>query len=407
MKRIFILSSLALAGMATFAVHSPAVTVQTAGNVFDAKPFLYVEAESASTITGTAGTTWKVASKGAADTFVGSGATVNATGSNASGGVIWAPANDFSSHIPTAQYQLQFITAGTYQLFLRQSLSDNNANGSLLNEDSIFLPPGFNKNSGSDWVGFASQQFDENDLAVDIPTPGYPLDPDGYKPQLGDFDRDGLLELQNWGYKDNGVVTLPTPSSTVGVNGNYAWYNRPTYQGVLPPSGGFDGFFGLKAELTVTPDMVGQTVTFELGMREINVAIDGFLFINTGTPADIYPLEGSAPPARDILDTHTQAQLDAGVLPQPVEGDYNGNGKVDAADYALWRNGGPLMNEVDVPGTVNNADYTEWRARFGNPGPGSGSGAGVPEPTAMALALTAAVAISVRRRRAQYRPATV
>jgi hypothetical protein len=137
-------------------------------------------------------------------------------------------------------------------------------------------------------------------------------------------------------------------------------------------------------------------------MREINVAIDGFLFINTGTPADIYPLTGSAPPARDILDTHTQAQLDAAVLPQPVPGDYNGNGKVDAADYVLWSNGGPLLNEVDTPGTVNAADYTEWRARFGNPGPGAGSSAGVPEPAAMLLALVAAAAVSAGMRRARW-----
>ena len=72
-----------------------------------------------------------------------------------------------------------------------------------------------------------------------------------------------------------------------------------------------------------------------------------------------------------------------------VPGDYNGNGTVDAADYALWRKGGPLQNEVDAPGTVNAADYTEWRARFGNTsGSGSGLGAGsVPEPTSMMLLL--------------------
>ena len=34
-------------------------------------------------------------------------------------------------------------------------------------------------------------------------------------------------------------------------------------------------------------------------------------------------------------------------------GDYNNNGTVDAADYVLWRNGGPLQNESDMPGTVN------------------------------------------------------
>lgn len=74
-----------------------------------------------------------------------------------------------------------------------------------------------------------------------------------------------------------------------------------------------------------------------------------------------------------------------------VPGDYNNDGKVDAADYVLWRNGGPLANEVDTPGTVNAADYDAWRARFGNSA-GSGSSAGlsagaVPEPVAATLAL--------------------
>jgi hypothetical protein len=81
-------------------------------------------------------------------------------------------------------------------------------------------------------------------------------------------------------------------------------------------------------------------------------------------------------------------------VPPAVPGDYNGNGKVDGADYVLWRKGGPLANEVDNPGTVDAADYTEWRARYGNPpGAGSGLGAGaVPEPTSALLALVACLA---------------
>jgi autotransporter-associated beta strand protein len=70
-----------------------------------------------------------------------------------------------------------------------------------------------------------------------------------------------------------------------------------------------------------------------------------------------------------------------------VAGDYNNNGFVDAADYVVWRKGGPLANEVDNAGVVNAQDYTEWRARFGNP-PGSGSGlsgAAVPEPATLVL----------------------
>ncbi len=85
-----------------------------------------------------------------------------------------------------------------------------------------------------------------------------------------------------------------------------------------------------------------------------------------------------------------------------VPGDYNNNGKVDAADYVLWRNGGPLQNEVDAPGTVNAADYTAWRARFGNPGGGTGVGsdASVPEPVSLMLLAGGLIGlISVSRRR--------
>jgi hypothetical protein len=78
-----------------------------------------------------------------------------------------------------------------------------------------------------------------------------------------------------------------------------------------------------------------------------------------------------------------------------VPGDYNGNGTVDAADYVLWRKGGPLIKQTEVadPGTVSPADYTEWRARFGNSPAGSGSGlanGSVPEPGSACLVLIAA-----------------
>ena len=71
-----------------------------------------------------------------------------------------------------------------------------------------------------------------------------------------------------------------------------------------------------------------------------------------------------------------------------VPGDFNNNGVVDAADYVLWRNGGPLQNEVSDPGVVNAQDYTDWRARFGNTsgsGSGLGSSSAVPEPTTLSI----------------------
>jgi hypothetical protein len=76
-----------------------------------------------------------------------------------------------------------------------------------------------------------------------------------------------------------------------------------------------------------------------------------------------------------------------------VPGDYNSNGRVDAADYVVWRNNlstaFPLPNEVSgvTPGNVTVEDYTAWKARFGNTS-GSGAALGlaaVPEPSVLPL----------------------
>ena len=61
-----------------------------------------------------------------------------------------------------------------------------------------------------------------------------------------------------------------------------------------------------------------------------------------------------------------------------VNGDYNNNGVVDAADYAVWRkrlNQNVTLPNDTTPGTVTHADYTVWRTNFGKSASGSGSGA--------------------------------
>ncbi len=92
--------------------------------------------------------------------------------------------------------------------------------------------------------------------------------------------------------------------------------------------------------------------------------------------------------------------------PPGVPGDYNDNGVVDAADYVLWRKGGALQHEVATIGSNTPEDYTEWRARFGNP-PGSGSALGeaqsVPEPATIGLLLCMGLALAARRARGRHR----
>jgi hypothetical protein len=68
------------------------------------------------------------------------------------------------------------------------------------------------------------------------------------------------------------------------------------------------------------------------------------------------------------------------LLTAGLPGDYNGDHKVDAADYVLWR-----KSPTTYGG--NPAGYNTWRASFGNTGPGSGSlsSGTVPEPAAFML----------------------
>lgn len=91
------------------------------------------------------------------------------------------------------------------------------------------------------------------------------------------------------------------------------------------------------------------------------------------------------------------------VNPPGLTGDYNNNGIVDAADYVIWRKmsgtTAALPNDP-IGGTIGAAQYTQWRANFGNSfGSGSGSGLGssvaaVPEPATKSLLLFAVVAMT-------------
>jgi len=84
--------------------------------------------------------------------------------------------------------------------------------------------------------------------------------------------------------------------------------------------------------------------------------------------------------------------------PMGLPGDYNGNDVVDAADYTIWRDGGPLQNEAVSPGVVDQEDYNFWKSHFGDvPVGGAFSGvAAVPEPGSFVLAAFGASLLASR-----------
>ena len=88
------------------------------------------------------------------------------------------------------------------------------------------------------------------------------------------------------------------------------------------------------------------------------------------------------------MDGSISARLKA--QPNPLAGDYNIERRVDAADYALWRNtrGSTIDLRADGngDGMVNDADRLVWRANFGRTAGSMGQGAGSEEFESSAIA---------------------
>lgn len=76
-----------------------------------------------------------------------------------------------------------------------------------------------------------------------------------------------------------------------------------------------------------------------------------------------------------------------------LDGDFNDDGVVDAADYAVWRDG------LDTKYTAD--DYELWKSNFGataGAAAGAGATASVPEPASLALLVATVVVVAARVR---------
>lgn len=98
------------------------------------------------------------------------------------------------------------------------------------------------------------------------------------------------------------------------------------------------------------------------------------------------------------------------VVQSSLSGDYNGDGRVDASDYTVWRDN---LNGVEADvlagngngdGVVDNADYVLWHANYGASAPGPTRSL-APEPSAACGVLLALLAAIVAGRRSGASPA--
>jgi hypothetical protein len=368
-----------------------AVTTQTAGHVFNSRPYLYVEAESYSAISDTDNNGWKIVSKATPITSPQGRSILPAT-SNVSGTAILNDIGGFTAQSATADtvtYQVSFTTAGTYQLYTRHTLFDSAATpGNFGNEDSLYISPGFNKNSSTDWLNF--EGFEYNQSVVGDPNPIDGANLAGFEPRTSTSRNNGWLALRDWGVKSAGVVANDNNANNEFWNGQFYWYNRPFYVSGNDATGAFADDFGFKTQFIVDPAMVGQTVTFEVGAREDYGVIDGFLFIKDDN--------------LDLLNQFTQAQVDAVLVPiAPNDADFDNDNDVDGEDFLIWQRGltaaggSNATGDANGDGAVNNIDLGAWKGAFGAATVAVSS---IPEPASLTLvALGAAVACLGQRRR--------
>jgi hypothetical protein len=246
---------------------------------------------------------------------------------------------------------------------------------------------------------------------------GFSWDPEGDRYIVGadmDYTFGGGPPRQlnipvNLAGRSNVQLTVALAGTDADFEPGDAAVGTPDYLSIsMDPDG--TGTFTMLAEFTGNPAKSLEEVQVENGARVLDA---GGLPIFTGNvlsnlffkdfTVDLPPGNANAVIRFEANSTFVNeiVALDdvrVAVAPTPLNGDYNANGVVDAADYVLWRNGGPLQND-STPG-IDQSDYTVWRTNFGRTaGTGSAQGAGgVPEPAAAVLMLIGGLGLAIRAR---------
>ncbi|HEX4416047.1 MAG TPA: FG-GAP-like repeat-containing protein [Lacipirellulaceae bacterium] len=213
----------------------------------------------------------------------------------------------------------------------------------------------------------------------------------GYDSVWGDIDHDGDQDLID---TNNQVLNNKATPEKVYLNDASTNGNHWLYVKLKGPSGNTTGI-GASIYATMnlgTPDQVTLR-------RESNTDADTFnqsdLPVHFGmalsTVADwlriVWP-DGTVQFMHDVAADQYLTVDYADALP----GDFNSDGKVDMADYVVWR--------TYLGSVFTQDDYTTWREYFGKSlSAGLGSGSAVPEPgTIILMSIGSLAMLSLRRR---------
>ena len=178
----------------------------------------------------------------------------------------------------------------------------------------------------------------------------------------------------------DGLLAVTGAGAQLGT-GNVTVLDAPMGSGLLIQSNVVNAIHDVAALLLAgggTPDVADQGFAFlEEGVTEVV----GALFLGgIAQPGGTYG--SSLSEATFKLDEYFNGTgiLQVGAIPPIFAGDYNDDGSVDAADYAIWR-------KIDSAPD----GYDTWQRHFGETigtGPGVSAKATIPEPSSALLLLT-------------------
>ncbi len=137
-----------------------------------------------------------------------------------------------------------------------------------------------------------------------------------------------------------------------------------------------------------------QSFPFNAGTDLVGTFYAGYREAITGAVAD--NITKHSPP---IFDSIAMTVNDA---------DFDNDLDIDGADFLTWQKsaggaGGPSAGDANGDGQVNDADLAIWKDQFGKPVVATPIAGAVPEPGAMALAITAITALAAQRGRGRRR----
>lgn len=234
------------------------------------------------------------------------------------------------------------------------------------------------------------------------------------------IDLGGVSEVENGrffdpdriGFSENNVDLIPHAPLLDGrqviadyAGATYEWtitYTDSPLDGTLTDT-------VVLSDLTITGtpgDLNGDTMLTDADRTALQMAIASPPTINIGDPQNLYDLN-----ADDMVDNLDLELFNTMFLaPTGLPGDYNNDGVVNLADYAVWRNNLGAPDTVlpdgsteDGSGIVDAGDYMTWKDNFGNSAGAAAIGAAnVPEPGSWVLLslLGMTMATCLRKRQA-------